>query len=69
VSHVINNTKAVKDETRRRVELAFEQSGYSPDSTARRLALRKSPGQAAASSENIDTPESFSYKGLPFFSI
>ena len=42
VSHVINKTRFVSDETRERVERAIEQCGYYPDAHARQLASGRS---------------------------
>src|SRR5262252_175517 len=42
VSHVINNTRYVADETRKRVMQAIEQIGYYPNAHARSLALGRS---------------------------
>ena len=37
VSHVINNTRFVSDETRKRVQAAMEEIGYQPNALARSL--------------------------------
>jgi DNA-binding LacI/PurR family transcriptional regulator len=42
VSHVINNTRYVADETREKVRQAIEQCGYYPNAHARSLALGRS---------------------------
>jgi LacI family transcriptional regulator len=42
VSHVLNNTRPVRDEVRHRVLEAVEQTGYSPNMVARSLATRNS---------------------------
>jgi DNA-binding LacI/PurR family transcriptional regulator len=42
VSHVLNNHKPVRPETRARVEAAIEKLGYRPDSVARALNTRRS---------------------------
>ena len=41
VSHVINNTRAVSQESRQRVEQAMEELGYKPNALARSLRRRK----------------------------
>lgn len=41
VSHVINNTRAVSDESRQRVTQAMEELGYKPNALARSLRRRK----------------------------
>ena len=41
VSHVINNTRFVEDETRKRVEDAVEKLGYRPSRVARGLATQR----------------------------
>ena len=38
VSHVINGTRAVREETRRAVEAAIKATNYSPNTLARSLA-------------------------------
>ncbi|TQJ92977.1 LacI family DNA-binding transcriptional regulator [Streptomyces sp. SLBN-31] len=38
VSYVVNGTRQVREETRRRVERAIEQTGYTPNTLARSLA-------------------------------
>jgi LacI family transcriptional regulator len=42
VSHVINNTRAVSDESRQRVTQAMEELGYKPNALARSLRRQKS---------------------------
>lgn len=42
ISHVVNNTRYVSEETRLRVLAAIEQSGYTPDANARNLASKQS---------------------------
>lgn len=39
VSHVVNGTRAVREETRDAVEAAIEATGYSPNTLARSLAI------------------------------
>jgi len=41
VSHVINNTRAVSNESRQRVRSAMEELGYKPNALARSLRRRK----------------------------
>lgn len=41
VSHVINNTRAVSDDSRQRVRSAMEDLGYKPNALARSLRRRK----------------------------
>lgn len=42
ISHVVNNTRFVTEETRQKVLAAIEQSGYSPNANARNLASKQS---------------------------
>lgn len=42
VSHVINNSRAVSEKSRRKVELAMQQIGYRPNRAARTLKTQKS---------------------------
>ena len=42
VSHVINNTKYVSDETREKVQRAIEEFNYHPNAHAQMLALGRS---------------------------
>ncbi|MFD0490795.1 LacI family DNA-binding transcriptional regulator [Saccharopolyspora spinosporotrichia] len=42
VSHVINGTRTVREETRRVVQDAIESTGYSPNTLARSLATASS---------------------------
>jgi predicted NBD/HSP70 family sugar kinase len=48
VSHVINETRRTKPETRARVERAIEQLGFVPNAAGRALAMRKVTGGAEA---------------------
>ncbi|MET0624024.1 MAG: ROK family protein, partial [Pyrinomonadaceae bacterium] len=64
VSHVINETRRTKPETRERVERAIEQLGFSPNAAGRALAMRKTGAGlavsgAAASVASVAVAEAF----------
>lgn len=65
VSHVVNNTRRVGGDTRRRVERAIDELGFRPNEAGRRLALRRkslveesreSPNVAGSSLKQAEPP-------------
>lgn len=53
VSNVINNSKYVAEETRRRVERAVSQTGFVPNQTARLLARQRGGEAAPLAASNV----------------
>jgi predicted NBD/HSP70 family sugar kinase len=68
VSHVINETRRTKPETRRRVERAIEQLGFSPNAAGRALAMRKAVvglAGASASGASASVAVAEAFRGEP----